>query len=548
MQSKWRSALTLAMVCVALPALGSGRAIGASDEEKGGFARVRAHMEFLADDLLEGREAGTRGYDVTAKYVAAVLQTYGYAPAGASGTFFQPVPLLESRLTKGELTFAPKRGVPVAFDLPAEAVVAPNHLRASFDVTAPLVYVGFGVTAPELKYDDYAAVDARGKIVLLLRNAPTQFPSEPRAHYASLDHKLQNAADHGAVGVLIAALPSDLKRFSWERIAQIATEPLMTWIDAPGQPANQHPELQGGALLGPGGATKLFAHSPTPLDEVYAAGEAGKPESFELPVTVTIKGTTAHQKKSSPNVVGVLTGRDPALAKSYVVLTAHLDHTGIGPAVRGDTIYNGAYDNAAGSGILLEVARAIAEAPERPRRSVLVTFVTAEEKGLLGSDYFARNPTVPADALVANVNLDMPVLQWPLADVVAFGAENSSLGTVVARAVKRAGLTLSPDPLPDENLFVRSDQYSLVKQGVPAVYLMPGFTSSDPQKDGGKILGSFLASHYHQPSDELSLPMDGSALETFTQANYLIAVAIANDAEAPTWKPGNFFGERFGRR
>lgn len=505
-------------------------------------------MEFLANDLLEGREAGTRGYDVAAKYVASVLQTYGYEPAVASGTFFQSVPLLESRLTKGELTFAPKSGQAVGLDLPIDAVVAPSHVRPSFDVTGPLVYVGFGVTAPELKYDDYAGIDVRGKIVLLLRNAPAQFPSEPRAHYSALDQKLKNAADRGAVGVLIAALPSDLKRFSWERTAQIASGPLMTWIDAQGQPANQHPELQGGALLGPTGATKLFAHSPTPLDDVYAAGESGKPESFELPVTVTIKGTTAHEKKSSPNVVGVLTGRDPALAKSYVVLTAHLDHAGIGPAVSGDTIYNGAYDNAAGSAILLEVARAIAEAPERPRRSVLITFVTAEEKGLLGSDYFARNPTVPPDALVANVNLDMPVLQWPLADVVAFGAENSSLGTVVAQAVKSAGLKLSPDPLPDENLFVRSDQYSLVKQGVPAVYLMPGFTSSDPEKDGGKILGAFLASHYHQPSDDLSLPMDLSAVQTFTHANYLIAVAIANDPQAPTWKPGNFFGERFGRR
>lgn len=536
------------MVGVALSALDSGRAIGASEEEKGGAARVRAHMEFLADDLLEGREAGTRGYDVAAKYVASVLQTYGYEPAGASGTFFQPVPLLESRLTKGELTFVPKGGDPVVFDLPAEAAVAPSHLRSAFDVTAPLAYVGFGVTAPELQYDDYAGIDVRGKIVLLLRNAPSPFPSEPRAHYASLDQKLQNAADHGAVGVLIMALPSDLKRFPWERVVQVVTEPLMTWVDAQGQPANQHPGLHGGALLGPAGATKLFAHSPTPLDEVYAAGESGKPQSFELPVTVTIKGTTAHEKKSSPNVIGLLTGGDPALSKSYVVLTAHLDHTGIGPAVAGDTIYNGAYDNAAGSAILLEVARAMAAARERPRRSVLVTFVTAEEKGLLGSDYFARNPTVPPDALVANVNLDMPVLQWPLADVVAFGAESSSLDAVVAQAVKSAGLKLSPDPLPNENLFVRSDQYSLVKQGVPAVYLMPGFTSSDPQKDGGKMLGSFLAGHYHRPSDDLSLPMDLSAVETFTQANYLIAVAIANDPEAPAWKPGNFFGERFGRR
>lgn len=547
MRQGWRYGLVLVTVGVALSALGNERAISAQADDAGAAGRVRAHMEFLADDLLEGREAGTRGYDVAAKYVASVLQTYDFEPAGSSDTFFQPVPLLESRLTQSELSIAPKSGASVTLDLPTDAVVVPDHLRATSEVTAPLVYAGFGVTAPEQNYDDYADLNVRGKVVLLLTNAPKQLPSEPRAHYASLQQKVKNATERGAVGVLLTALPSDQKRFPWDRVVQIAGEPQMAWIDAQGKPANQYPELRGRALLGPTGATKLFAHSPTPLDEVHAAGESGKPRGFELPVTVTIRTRTAHEKTTSPNVVGVLKGSDPELATSYVVLTAHLDHTGVGPAVKGDTIYNGAYDNAAGCAILLEVARTIAQAPERPRRSVLITFVTAEEKGLLGSDYFARNPTVPQEAIVANVNLDMPILQWPLAEVVAFGAENSSLGAVVQQAVKAGGLTLAPDPLPEENLFVRSDQYSLVKQGVPAVYLMPGFTSKDPQKDGGEILGRFLATHYHQPSDDLSLPIDLEAVAAFTQANYLIAIAIANDTTAPTWKPGNFFGEQFGR-
>jgi Zn-dependent M28 family amino/carboxypeptidase len=278
---------------------------------------------------------------------------------------------------------------------------------------------------------------------------------------------------------------------------------------------------------------------------MYAAGGKGAPKNFEFPVTATMKTVTEHTAAASANVVGVLRGDDPALENSYVVLTAHLDHEGIGPPVNGDAIYNGAYDNAAGCAVLLEVARTIAQAERRPRRSVLVVFVTAEERGLVGSDYFARNPTVPRASIVANVNLDMPLLQWPPADVVAFGAENSSLGAVAERAVANAGLKLAPDPMPEENLFVRSDQYSLVKQGVPAIFLVPGFTSKDPSKRGAEIFGSFMATHYHRPSDDLSLPLDLGAVAAFTRANYLITMAIANDPVAPTWKPGNFFGERF---
>ena len=510
--------------------------------------RVLAHMEFLADDLLEGRAAGTRGYDVAARYVATALRTSGFEPAGDRGTFFQAVPLRQSRRTAAALALIPRGGARIALNLPDEAVLLPHPLETSVEVTAPAVFVGFGVTAPERQYDDYARVDARGKIVVAFTNAPSTFPSELRAHYSSYDEKLGNALRHGAVAVLLTALPEELKRYPWDFRRRFMDQPQMVWLAANGETGSVSTKLKAIGVVGPAGAEKLFASSPTPLAELHAAGERGTPTSFDLPLTIHINTTTEHTAASSANVVGRLRGRDDVLASSHVVLTAHLDHEGISTPVNGDAIYNGAFDNAAGCAVLLEVARTIAAAPTPPLRSVLIVFVTAEEKGLLGSDYFARNPTVPAASLVANVNLDMPLLQWPMKDVVAFGAENSTLKGVVERAIRGIGLELAPDPMPAENVFVRSDQYSLVKQGVPAVFLVPGFTSSDPAKDGGKVFREFLATHYHKPSDDLSLPIDREALATFTRANYLVTMAIANDKTAPRWNKGNFFGEKYGRR
>lgn len=544
----WRDVTRAVCVSLFLALSGAPAASGQGTDGQGTVSRVRAHLEFLAHDLMEGRATGTRGYDLAANYVAAVLRTYGFEPAGANGTFFQPVPLRTSKAVTAALTLRPKGGSAMPLELPADAIVVPSVRDTSTEVAAALVYAGYGVTAPELNYDDYSGIDVRGKIVLIFTNAPAQFPSEPRAHYSAIEEKLRNAARRGAVGVVAASTPEDLKRLPWEVLAGYLSRPAMNWLDAQGKPANDVPEIRAGAVLSPAGVAKVFRHSPTPLESVYAAAEKGAPKGFEFPLTVTIAATNEHGTARSANVAGILRGSDPHLASTYVVLTAHLDHEGIGPAVDGDSIYNGAYDNALGCAILLEVSRTIAQSPQRPLRSILVVFVTAEEKRLLGSDYFARNPTVPRASLVANVNLDMPLLQWPLSEVVAFGAENSSLGKIAEATMPEAGLRLAPDPIPQENLFIRSDQYSFVKQGVPAVFLIPGFRSSDPSKNPTEMFGRFLATHYHKPTDDTSLPMDGSAVAAFVRANYLLTLAIANERIAPTWNAGNFFGERFGRR
>jgi hypothetical protein len=508
---------------------------------------VRSHVEFLADDLLEGREPGTRGYEIAARYVATELEALGITPAGERGTFFQPVPLLESKLREGELLLTTKGApAPVALVAREDYVMPGDALRTEADVEAAVIFAGFGVTAPELGHDDYAGIDAQGKIVAILGNAPARFPSEPRAHFASLRLKAENAARHGAVGLLLVRAAEDEARTPWARLVQSADSGTVRWLHKDGRPESTFPEIRGSAVLSLAGTRKLFASSPVPLDEALARAAKG-PGPFALGATVRLKSRSEHRRFSSPNVVGRLEGADPALKDSYVVLSAHLDHLGVGAPENGDAIYNGAYDNATGTAVVLEAARALAALRARPRRSILFVFVTSEEKGLLGSDYFANEPTVPAEKIVADVNIDMPLLLYPIGDVVAFGAENSSLDGLVAKSAAETGLAQSPDFVPEENVFIRSDQYSFVRRGIPAVFLVPGLKSSDPSADGAKAFQEFFARHYHRPSDDLSQPMDLGSAERFVRANVLIAYAIASDALAPQWKPGNFFGKTFGQ-
>ena len=545
-----RGLAALACVSAALAAAGVRAAADpkpAPGVPKIGGTQVRAHVEFLADDLMEGREAGTRGYDLAAHYVATVLKSAGLKPAADDGTYFQRVPLRRSTLSSSALSLTSKSGGPATeLKIPDEGVVLSNHNLPSVSITGDVVFAGYGVTAPEISYDDYAGIDVTGKVVLAVYNAPAKLNSEIRAHYASPVQKLKNAANHGAAGVIFMFTPEDQQRIPWEYAKARMTEPGYTTMQPDGKAFLNEPRMNAVAYVSNTGAQKLFAGASTSMEDAIASIGRGEPKSFALPIAATIEATTAHSDAMSANVVARLEGSDPALAKTSVLLTAHLDGVGIGQEVSGDRINNGAYDNATGSAILLEVARALGGRARAPKRSVLVVFVTGEEKGLLGSDYFARHPVKAAGQMIADVNLDMPVFMTPSNDLVAFGSENSTLDAVVKRAAEAEGYVLSPDPMPEENIFVRSDQYSFVKQGVPSVYLMPGFTPIDPKSTTPRF-EEFRKKHYHKPSDDLSLPMDLDALARFTRVNYRVIATIADDPVAPSWKPGNFFGKMFGR-
>ncbi|HVS02315.1 MAG TPA: M28 family metallopeptidase [Thermoanaerobaculia bacterium] len=510
--------------------------------------RVEAHLRVLAADRLAGRAAGSAGHDEAALYVAGRFRAFGLTPAVGDG-YLQPVPLREARLQRGSATLTVRVGGErrrLAWG--EDFLMRGDPARRAVEVSAPLVFAGFGVSAPELGHDDYAGLEVAGKAVLVLSGAPARFPSNPRAYYSSSDTKRHAARSRGAVALVTVASRTDDGRVPWERRVRHAGRPAMDWLD----PGNGAPHaagtLQAEARVSHRGAAELLAGSGRTLDELLARGSAGRAGGFALPAVLQLRARSQHRDLTSPNVLGVLPGSDPRLRSEHVVVTAHLDAHGTGVAVNGDRIYNGAYDNALGVAILLEVARTLAEAAERPRRSLLFAAVTAEEKGLLGAEYLAHHPPVPLASLVANVNLDMPLFLFPVDEVVAYGAEHSTLGEAAAGAFAAAGFALVPDPMPDEVIFVRSDQYPFVERGIPALYPVPGNRARDPAVDGEAVVRQFLATHYHMPSDDLALPVDWESVARFTRGVALLVRDVADAAEAPAWKEGDFFAERFARR
>jgi hypothetical protein len=507
---------------------------------------LRDHLAYLADDAREGRMAGQKGYNDAAQYVADQFAAMGAEPGGEDG-WYQQVPLISYRIDEQSATLITHRdGKDTELLYKEHYTMGGDAVREEGGVRAEVVYVGFGVHAPELGYSDYDGVDVAGKIVAVIDNAPGIFPHNERAYYSSRRTKAGEAVRRGAIGYLGLRSKRIDEFFPWDRVkAEAGTRPGMAWVTLAGEPADYHPELKGSAYISTDMAHELFAGTPISFEEARAATEASTPASTPLGFEVTLVRNTTHEVITSPNVIGLVRGTDPELADEYVVFTAHLDHNGVGAPVDGDAIYNGMYDNAMGSSLLLETARAVAAAPAR--RSMLFIALTAEERGLLGSDYYAHYPTVPSDAIVANVNLDMPLFLYPVADIIAFGSEHSSLEATVENAISAEGFTLTPDPMPEENLFRRSDQYSFVRRGVPAAYLKPGFTSTDSSIDGRAVQTEHRKHHYHQPSDDLDRPVDWDSVVRFARANARIGFAIANDDARPTWNEGDFFGEKFGR-
>jgi Peptidase family M28 len=509
---------------------------------------LTAHLDYLADDARQGRMTGTTAYDDAAEYVAQQFSMLGLQPAGEDG-WYQNVPLSANRIDTDRVSVVVhKDDGDAGLHWKEDFIASGDAVRDQASVTADVVFVGFGVHAPEMNYSDYDGVDVRGKIVALFGGAPASFPHNERAFYSSGRTKAEEMVKRGAVGYIGLRSRVDQKRYPWERLTLNAgVQPGMSWINLSGEVADYHEQIEGNATINVPSAVDLFDGSPITFEEALDAADAGRPMSTALGVKVTLSQQASHDEASSANVIGLLRGSDPSLAGEYVVYTAHLDHVGIGTAVNGDDIYNGFYDNAVGVALMLEAARAFAAMPVAPRRSILFIALTGEERGLLGSDYFAHYPTVPSQAIVADVNLDMPLFLYPVADIVAFGSEHSTLAPMIAEAISAEDFVLTPDPIPEEVIFIRSDQYSFVRQGTPSVYLMPGFTSSDPSVDGAAVFRDHLATHYHRPSDDKTRPFHMDSALRFARANVRIGLAIANDDERPAWNEGDFFGDRFGR-
>ena len=519
----------LAGLCVAATALAQTPAAAPEFSPEA----FRAHVAFLADDLLEGREAGTRGYDIGAHYVAAQFEALGMRPA-VNGSWFQPVDFI--RYTMGgtpRLTIAGQ-----TYTHGQEALFRPMPATEPVALEAPVVFAGYGLDLPAQGFDDYANLDVRGKVVVVLTGTPQGTPSDVAAHLGS--EKRRMAAARGAVGMITVRRREEMERTPWSRYRGFTTARGTTWLERDGQPFSDS-NLRFSATVDAPVAEALLAGSGHTLDQVLTEAQSGRPAGFALRQTVRVEqGASTHSPFTSPNVVAVLPGTDPSVADEYVLLMAHLDGLGTRSEGEGDRIRNGAMDNATGVATLIEVARKLTEPGNRPRRPILLAAVTAEEAGLLGAEFMARHPVVDG-RVVSVVNLDMPILTYDFQDVIAFGAEHSTMGPIVERAAARMGVRLADDPLPQEGLFTRSDHYKFVREGVPSVFLMTGFAG-----EGRERFTGFLSNQYHSPADDLNLPFNWAAGAKFAQLNYLITSEIANGREAPRWYADSFFGTAFG--
>jgi hypothetical protein len=507
---------------------------------------IRADMRFLADDALEGRGTATRGHELAAKYMATRFEGMGLLPAGDNNTYFQSVPVRSLRTDVNKSSFTITRnGTPLALTAHVDFIIEPDPVAPDVSVDAPVVFAAFGVTAPEQHYDDYKSLDVKGKIVAVVLSAPN-FPSSIKAHYSALEVKAKIAVEHGAVGIIAIDDPISEGIYPFAKFVRDLVNPEFRWLDKEGHPNDYFPQIKAGVYLSLDATRQLFEGSGHSADEIFKGAKDGKLAAFPLPVTAKIHVVTESKDLHSPNVVAKLEGSDPVLKNEYLVYTAHLDHLGIGAPIKGDAIYNGALDNASGSATILEMAQAFARMNPRPRRSILFVSVTGEEAGELGSEYFAHYPTIPKHSIVANINIDQVFLLYPLEDIIAFGAEHTSLESVIQRAAKKMGLVESPDPMPEQVVFIRSDQYSFVKQGIPAVMPSPGFKSPDGSKKAWDIAMKWMDDTYHSPQDDINQPnLDFEAAAKFARFTFLCGYYVTQDAQRPTWNKNDFFGDQY---
>jgi hypothetical protein len=490
--------------------------------------RIRADVAFLADDLLEGREAGQRGHELAARYVTARMIDIGLEP-GAGRGFEQRVRFLARSIRRDGRSFVALGDdrLPHAGDVLVGAASAPS-------TTAAAVFVGYGLADDRFRLDDYAGLDVRGKIVVALAGFPTGLPSDVSAHLNS--RKAAIAAARGAIGLIVVDTPTHQRVRPWQGRVGRAYERTLAWLDAGGKPQGIASAIRASATMNDAAAARLFAGAPRDWASIKGAIADTKlrPRGFALGKAVTIAASVEASPTTSPNIIGLIPGSDPRLSREIVVLSAHLDHLGMTDSGV-DRIYNGALDNATGIAVLLEVARGL-KAGARPRRTIAFAAVTAEEKGLLGSDYLANHPPFGERRMVANVNIDMPVLLGRFTGVLAFGAEHSDVGDAVARAARAEQLAMVPDPTPEQAYFVRSDQYSFVKAGIPAVKLNPQFDAAGTAADT-----AFRSSDYHHPSDSIALPIEWDEADRFARLNTAIVRDLANGRATPAWKSDSYF-------
>jgi Zn-dependent M28 family amino/carboxypeptidase len=492
------------------------------------------YVKILAADNMEGRETGSPGLRQAQEYVVEQFKHAGLEPAG-SKSFYQPVQLVSRQIVEKDSSLAlVHNGQMEPLTLGDDAIFS-TRVDLAPTVNAPLVFAGYGLNIPELGYNDLAGLDLRDKVVVIFPGAPTEIPGALASHYQSAGERWKALRKAGAVGVITILNPAAMD-IPWSRISANRAHPSMALK------GTEFDETEGEALavvFNPEKAQTLFEGSEHNLQELIDLVKDRKPlPRFPLTVSVRARATVNKKNVESSNLVAQFPGSDPKLKSEYVVLSAHLDHLGIGEPINGDRIYNGAMDNAAGSAVLLDLIGSLKKLPKKPKRSLLFVFVTGEEKGLLGSRYFTSHPTVKPGSMVANINIDMFLPIVPLKILTVYGLAESDLGDMAREVAQSLGVQVQADPEPQRNGFIRSDQYNFIRHGVPALTMGVGFEKGSPEQ---AIFKNWLTQRYHAPSDDLDQPVDLAAAGKYEEIIAALMMRAANDAGRPQWKANSFF-------
>ena len=530
-------AAVVTCACVAVGAY----AVGRNARQRMAAERIRAHVKFLSSDLLEGRGTGQRGGDIAAEYIATQFALDGLKPAGDDGTYFQSVPMVGVRtLPETSFKLVPDKGEPVTLKNLDDFVASNESQTQTADFDAPIVFVGFGIKAPEYNWDDYKGVDMKGKVALLFvaepeSDDPKFFKGKALTYYGRWTYKYEETARLGAVATLIIHR-RDLASYGWE-VVRNSMGVQRSFLKLDGTP-----KLKSDSWVQWDVAKKIVAMGGQDLDKLYEEAQSRDFKPIELPVRLQGQVVSELHSFVSRNVVAELPGSDPSLKDQAVLYTAHYDHLGIDPALSGDKIYNGAVDNATGCGILLELAHEWAGAAAKPKRSILFASVTAEEQGLLGSEYFGKHPPIPASMISLDLNYDALAPIGEPEEIEVSGAERTTFYPTVEATAKQFGLAIRPDAHPEAGHYYRSDHFSLARVGIPAFSISEGMKFKGHDLDWGEAQAQdYVKFHYHQPSDEFQSSWDFSGLAEMMRFGFDLGAKAANQPVEVQWHAGDEF-------